>query len=424
MCRLGCDPGYLPDLIPITTCVDGHYQPYRPEKFLCQPAVALLLSIEGEMEVIGEDARCNQIMPNIPIPSQSGLTLEMLDNQLIIGAFGVTNNSWNYIQHTDPRSNLLADLWTESTTLGSNAPIHHLSFVFGKDLVFLGGVSGSQMILQKRRTANGEWNALRLKWTNATNFNFLTQDACVVKVTKDEFIVLGGREAVSGRETSLVLMVNMKEQTVEELGSLIFARYLHACAVTSEPLVLDAVPSVLTNYILVTGGLGHSEIGSPVIDEIFDLSAKTSRTLAHSMKSARYDHTMLVLGHKTFAFGGRQQNNSLELNTIEIFNASTESWTLHSERLLSKATSGMASTALPLSAVACNQGCKCGVKGHARIIGGDNVRVRNWMKTTCSTSFVRLFHILGWAFFSSTEKQSQDTVDARLPWFDFLKTLP
>ena len=380
MCRLDCDPGYLPDLIPITTCVDGHYQPYKPEEFLCQPAVALLLSKEGEMEVLGEETKCNQIMPNIPIPSQSGLTLEMSDNNLIIGAFGITNNSWSYIRHTDPRGNLLANLWTESTALGSNAPIHHLSFVFGKDLVFLGGVSASQMILQNGGTELGDWNSLRLKWTNGSNFNFFTRDACVVKVGRDEFVILGGKDATTGGVTSLVLMVNMREQTVEELGSLIFARYLHACAFTSQPLLHHLPGSFTSNIsILVTGGLGQDVNGAPVVDEIFDLSAKNSRTSAHSMKTTRFDHRMVVLGQTTFAFGGRQQNDSsLELNTIEIFNASTESWTLHPERLLSKATSGMASTALPLSAVACNQGCKCGVQTDARIIGGDTARVRQF----------------------------------------------
>ena len=345
--------------------------------------MAILVSKEGEMEVLGEESKCNQIMPNIPIPSQSGLTLEMLDNQLIIGAFGVTNNSWNYIRHTDPRGNLLANLWTESTALGANAPIHHLSFVFGKDLVFLGGVSGSQMILQNGRAENGEWNALRLKWTNASNFNFFTQDACVVKVGRDQFVILGGKDTTTGRVTSLVLLVNMKEQTVEELGSLIFGRYLHACAVKPEPL-LDAVPGVLTSdiSILVTGGLGHNEIGAPVADEIFDLAANTSRKSAHSMRSARFDHQMVVLGDTTFAFGGRQHNDSSELNTIEIFNASTESWKVYPERLLSRATSGMAMTALPMSAVACDQGCKCGVQDNGRIIGGDQARVRNCILTT------------------------------------------
>ena len=365
----------MPDLIPITTCVDGHYQPYKPEQFLCQPALALLLSTEGEMEVFGEDAKCNQILPNVPIQQLDGHTLDVLDNALIVGAFSITNNSWNYIQHTDPRGSLEANLWTESTAVGTSAPVRHLGLVFGKDLVFLGGERGSQAILQNGRAEIGEWNALKLKWTNGSNFNFFTQDACAVKVKKQEFILIGGKKATSGETTSLVLLVNMKEQSVEELGSLIFARFLHACAVTPEPL-LDTVtgaPAYRTS-ILVTGGLGHNGVGVPLVDEIFDLSEKTSRSLGHSME--RFDHRLALLGRTLFAFGGRQHNSNSELKTVEIFNGNTETWTLHPEGLFSRATSGMAIAALPQSAVACNQGCTCGVQAEARIIGGDNAKVK------------------------------------------------
>ena len=95
------------------------------------------------------------------------------------------------------------------------------------------------------------------------------------------------------------------------------------------------------------------------------------------MESARYDHQMEVLGDTVFAFGGQQYNNSSELNTVEIFDASTESWRLYSERLFSNVTSGMAITSLPLSSVACNQGCKCGIQGKVRIIGGNKAKVKN-----------------------------------------------
>ena len=404
-CRLDCDPGYMPDLIPITTCVDGHYQPYRPEQFLCQPALALLLSAEGELEVVGEDAKCNQIMANVPIPQSSGKTLSLIDNALIVGAFSITHNNWNYIRHTDPRGSLQTNLWTESTAVGTSAPVRHLGLVFGKDLVFLGGEQGSQAILQNGRAENGEWNALKLKWTSGSNFNFFTQDACAVKVNRDEFVLLGGKDSTSGETISLVLLINMKEQSVEELGSLIFARYLHACAVTSEPVV-DTSTGAYKTSVLVTGGLGHNGVGVPVADEIFDLSEKTSRSLGHSMGSARFAHRMAVLGRTVFAFGGRQHNSNSELKTIEVFNGSTETWTLHPESLFSKRTSGMAITAFPRSAVACNQGCKCGVQADARIIGGDNAKVRRNLIWTmfCINCVLRLSHILGWVSFSLVEK--------------------
>ena len=326
------------------------------------------------MEIFGDDAKCNQKMPSIPRLSLAGAkhSVDITDNQLVIGAYGITDNSWKYLRHSDPRGNLLSDLWTESTSLGTSAPVHHQSFVFGKDLVFLGGVHGSQAVLQNSKNEDGQWNALRLKWKNGSSFNFFTEDACVVKVKRDEFVILGGK--VTGKATSLVLMVNMKEQTVEELGSLIFARYLHACATTSEP-TFDAIPgdSTYKNSIVVTGGLGPHEFGIPV--EIFNVSLRISKKAEHSMKNRRCGHQMAVLGNRVFAFGGRQHSNNSDLNTIEMFNANTESWTLHPERLLSKATHGLALTTLPLSTVACNRACKCGDEANARIIGGTNAKV-------------------------------------------------
>ena len=130
------------------------------------------------------------------------------------------------------------------------------------------------------------------------------------------------------------------------------------------------------------------------------------------MKSGRFDHQMIVLGHQVFAFGGRQTNDSSELNTVEIFNASTESWRLYPESLLSKATSGLALTPLPLSAVACNTGCKCGVQANARIIGGNNAEVKILSKMYfCKNLVHRLSLILGWASFLMVKRRTGDTVD-------------
>ena len=89
---------------------------------------------------------------------------------MVIGAFSVTNDSWKYLSLKDPRGGLLANPWTETTTLGKNGPVGHLSFVYGKDLVFLGGERRTQVILQNGRTENEEWNALRLSWKNGTSF--------------------------------------------------------------------------------------------------------------------------------------------------------------------------------------------------------------------------------------------------------------
>ena len=70
-------------------------------------------------------------------------------------------------------------------------------------------------------------------------------------------------------------------------------------------------------------------------------------------------------------------NDDTTLDYIEVFNDQSESWSQHLPSLLSKTTNGLAVTELPLSAVSCNKGCKCGDKSGSRIAGGTEAEVMN-----------------------------------------------
>ena len=367
-CRLDCDPGYMSDLPPIISCVDGNYEPNRPQEFTCQKTVALIVSKAGEMEIFGEDSKCNRILTNIPPLSFTGHSVSLLDNQLIIGALSVTSDSWTYLSLKNPRGGLLANPWTETKTLGTNGPVGHLSFVYRKDLVFLGGKRSTQVILQNGRTENGEWNALRLRLKDGTSFDNVPQDACLVKVNSYMFALFGGQDISTDQKTSTVRMINMKEQSVEELGSLIFPRSRHACAIISN----HSHDFNTKNFVLVTGGMFDNANAK---DEIFDLTTRISRPLGQYMNVQRSDHRMIALGETLFALGGQHHIDGTIVETIEVFNASSESWSTHPSRLMSNSTISLAVTALPLSAVSCNQGCQCGVRSPARIIGGQEAEV-------------------------------------------------
>ena len=90
---------------------------------------------------------------------------------------------------------------------------------------------------------------------------------------------------------------------------------------------------------------------------------------------------MVTLGKKVFALGGqRHLNDDSTLDYIEVFNNKSESWSRHLPSLLSKTTNGLAVTELPLSAVSCNKGCKCGDKSGSRIVGGKEAEVINKKK--------------------------------------------
>ena len=366
-CRLDCKPGYLSDLPPIISCVDGNYEPYRPQEFTCQRTVALIVSTKGEMEVFSEDERCNMMFKNIPALTLTGHSVNLLDNQLILGAFGVARDSWKYLSLKDPRNGLLANPWTETKTLGTNGPIGHLSFVYGKDLFYIGGERGTQAVLQNGRTENGEWNTLKLTWKDGTNFE-APRGACLVKVNSYKFALLGGHYNTVSQKTAVVVMINMREQSVEELGSLEFARTNHACAITSGP----SNSSNSNDMVLVTGGILDE---SDVHDEIFDLLDRSSNRSDTDMNIPRSGHRMVTLGQDVFAFGGQNLIDGSEVNTTEVYNSSSKSWSTHPTHLMTNSTSGLAVTTLPLSAVSCNHGCSCGVKSSARIIGGVEAEV-------------------------------------------------
>ena len=319
------------------------------------------------MEVFSEDAKCNRLMGNIPPLRLGGHSVNLLDNYLVIAASGISYDGWWYHSLENARRGLLANPWKHTKTLGNDYPIHHVSFVYGKDLVLLGGEKGIQLALQNAREENGEWNSLGLTLQkDGSNFDHLTQDACVVKVTKDTFFVLGGRQSTNGPAMSTVFSINMREKNVQEVGSLKYPRAQHACAVIPGP-----TKDFNNKHILVTGGTTHG-------DEIFNVTLKRSRVLDNAMNIPRINHVLVTLGHKVFALGGQREAscNDSALGEIEVFDADSESWSLHSSKLLSKSTDGLAVTELPSSAVSCIQDCQCGVKAGARIVGGTEAQVK------------------------------------------------
>ena len=319
------------------------------------------------MEVFSEDSKCNRLMGNIWTPlNLEGHSVNLLDNYLVVAATGISGEGWWYHSLEDARGGLLANPWKHTKTLGKDAPMRHVSFVYGKDLILLGGTKGTQVALQNGREENGEWNALRLTLKkNGVNFEQFPEFACVVKVTKDIFYIMGGRVPPSGQATKKIYSINMKEQNVREVGSLKYPRAQHACAILPGPS-----KDFNNKQILVTGGSSHG-------DEIFDVTLRSSRILTDSMKIPRINHVLVTLDQKVFALGGkREASDDSTLAEIEVFDADSESWSLQSSTLFSKSTEGLAVTELPSSSVSCIQDCQCGVKSGARIVGGTEAQVK------------------------------------------------
>ena len=204
---------------PLVTCVNGQYEPSKPSQFICEPAVALLVSKLGEIEVFSSDVKCNQKLNNIPKANFDGHTVNLLDNKLILGALASSpsQDSWSYLSLEDPRGGLLANKWTHITTMTQESPRHHTSFVHGKDLVFLGGKDNIQTKLRNGRVESGEWNVFTLLWKNGTEFRNFKSSSCQVKIETNMVLVIGGHNSIGSQPASAkVVSVDMKEQSVQE----------------------------------------------------------------------------------------------------------------------------------------------------------------------------------------------------------------
>ena len=111
-CRLECDPGYISDLNPLFECTDGNYEPSTPNMFSCEPAVALAVSDIGEREILSAEGsnQCDQQLRPFNKKKMIGHSINLLDNQLILGATVVANTSeWWFMSLKNPRAGLLTN---------------------------------------------------------------------------------------------------------------------------------------------------------------------------------------------------------------------------------------------------------------------------------------------------------------------------
>jgi hypothetical protein len=192
---LECDPGYVSDKPPFITCVEGKYQPASQSDFVCKPAVALILTTEGELELFSHDGRCNDILTNLPPFITVGQTIDLLDNQLSIVGFNVQTESWSTMSLENPRGGLLANLWTYETITITKIPPHspiprHLNFVYGQHLVLKGGEEGKQTYPSVGQLKSRDFfDDAVTKDLFSVGFS---SEACRIRLNKDIYFVIGG----------------------------------------------------------------------------------------------------------------------------------------------------------------------------------------------------------------------------------------
>ena len=388
-CRLECDPGYESDLAPIFECTGGQYQPYHPTLFVCEPAVALVISGNGEREILsaGESTQCDQQLKTIPKLDMVGHSLNLLDNQLIMGPFFTVNEkTWWYLSLKNPRAGLLTNRWTSTLVEGLNAPGNHITFPFDKSLLYFGGDFKAQSLLKTRRKESGEWTLLKLlNSSNSEPFDKFTSHACSAKLDRNRFLVLGGTFISEDRSKSVladIFEVDLRSEKVQKLGEMNHPRTQHACTMIPGSLSSKEGTKTFSRAILISGGVSETDKAETIVKvaELFVLDNRKSISLSHEMLEPRFKHHMVQLGEDILALGGQTQSQA-GLKTIEKFNfdvysnfetmAASGTWTTHRKSLKSNSSSSLAVTALPKSAVECNkESCQCGEPRASRIIGG------------------------------------------------------
>ena len=353
----------------------------------------MVISDTGEREILTREpaARCDQLLSSIPNKNMRGHSIDLLDNELILGATTVgSSKNWRFMSLHDPRAGLLTNQWTQTKIVGLQAPRNHVTFSFGKSLVYFGGDFKSQSLLQNGRKESGEWTLLKLLKRDSADkemFDKFTSHACSAKLDQNKFLVIGGTHtAADGGVTVLpdVFEVNILDRKVQRLGEMNRGRTQHACAMISKSIFDEAGMRTHTGAILISGGVSVTDDPQTIIRvvELFKLDNAESIDLSNEMQEPRFKHQMVKLGEEILALGGKTENGITK--SIEKFNFDTNDnfdafrsghWESYDRRLKSSSTSNLAVTALPDSAVECNtEVCQCGVSQRDRIVGGTMVR--------------------------------------------------
>ena len=366
-----CNPGYVSNFAPITTCMEGKHWPIKPREFRCEEAAALILSSNGGLEIFTGDPSCNYIIRNRPQVTTSSQTISLIDDLLVIVGFSVSDSSWLYMSMENTRGGLLANKWTQSSTIGKETPSYHVSSISGHDLVQIGGGNTQANLM------TGVLGSFKLVWANSANtFESFPKYACGVKINRDEFIVIGGEDEKTKQIVKTVLKINVLTKTVKKMHDIRTSRVEHGCEVTSG------------NQLLISGG--HNNLKDPATniiqtDEVITITSmdiEESKVVDNGLN--KYQHQMILLKDTIFSIGGTD-SSGVATKEIKKYNTITNTWS--QAGTLKSGTAGVvAVTAFPKTSVDCIGQCRCGMSptDSRRIFDGSQAQVSQHILPICS----------------------------------------
>ena len=191
---------------------------------------------------------------------------------------------------------------------------------------------------------------------------------------------LPNEDRSQNKAVTTVVMIDLQEETVEEMPPMKLGRVHHSCQILKLNLSLEA-----EEVILVSGGTG-TRLSAAVTqltiqnDEIYYLNkTKEPKVLNETASLGRYQHKLLRMGDSVFAVGGKDRTKVLP-SVVRVFNVDAQRWEDSGEHLKSGETGEVAVTPFPLTAVDCVEGCQCGRAasgpGSSRVVGGDEIKVK------------------------------------------------
>ena len=337
--------------------MEGRYQPRRPEDVYCKPSAALIVTAEGEVEVFSKHELCRSNISNIPPFASNNHNILLFKNSLILSGFMTVEGQRSYLVMENPRSGLLSNPWKIVNMVGNDEQQFLIGYTYASSMIYLGAEASVQFdteFLGKNR-----WSSRKVAKENKLVRTPL--HACGCKMNQHIYIVMGGMK--EDKVTPTVFEIDLRRETTRMLEPLKQSRAFHSCA----PLN--------STHIMVSGGKASadSHLGPILPNEVYHMSAETSREVSTTLVSPRYNHKLIVLEDTLFAIGGRLANNS-DATMVEEYDPASETWS-QTTRLFSNYTGSIAVAEFPQSSLDCVHGCDCGVSRPLRIIGGSPTQV-------------------------------------------------
>ena len=140
-CRLDCDAGYVSDRPPVVTCVDGKYEPARPQDFNCTAAAVLVITVKGDVEIFSDKKECqSHVTENFSNFTGVGRTVSLLDDQILLVGGDLDATKYTYISINNPRRGLHAMKYSVEKYPLEGSPHAHAALGSGNRLLVLGGL--------------------------------------------------------------------------------------------------------------------------------------------------------------------------------------------------------------------------------------------------------------------------------------------